>query len=157
MSVNFKQFKLANGDEIVADVLDSEEDVLIIRAPMRIVELENTDEGFSYFSLRPFVAFQDTIDTLQLLNTNQIILETSPSTSIMKHYAAAIHKMSFMLKGGKSLEDLEAMTDENIRSHMDAILDEASEMAIEKDIEELEEENKLPENVVILKPKGSLH
>ena len=157
MSVNFKQFKLSNGDEVVADVVDSEEDVLIIRAPMRIVELENVDEGFSYFSLRPFVAFQDTIDTLQLLNTSQIILETSPSDSIMKHYANAIHKMSFMLKGGKCLEDLESMTDEEIRSHMDNILEEAEDIAIKKDLAKLEEDEKLPENVVKLKPKGTFH
>ena len=60
MAVTFKQFKLTNGDEIVADVVDSQDDVLIIRAAMRIVETEVFEEGMSYFALRPYIAFQDT-------------------------------------------------------------------------------------------------
>ena len=92
MSTNFKQFKLISGDEIVTDVIDSEDDILIVRASMKIVELENMHEGFTYFSLRPFIAFQDNLDTLQLLNTASIVLESSPSPSIMKHYANAVTK-----------------------------------------------------------------
>lgn len=156
MSTNFKQFKLINGDEIVTDVIDSEDDILIVRATMRIVELENMNEGFTYFSLRPFVAFQDSLDTLQLLNTASIVLESSPSPSIMKHYANAVTKMNKFLKDGKTLEDLEAMTDNQIRKYMENLLDKYGE-DISKDVGIDEEKEKLGPNVIKFNPKDTMH
>ena len=155
MSPNFKQFKLVNGDEVVADVIDAEDDILIIRAPMKIVELENIPEGFTYFSLRPFVAFQDNLDTLQLLNGSNIVLETTPSASIIKHYANAVTKMSRFLKDGRTLEDLEAMTDAEIRKYMEKLLDEYGE-DIEKDIDE-DSDQSLGPNVIKFNPKDTMH
>lgn len=156
MSTNFKQFKLINGDEIVTDVIDSEDDILIVRASMKIVELENMHEGFTYFSLRPFIAFQDNLDTLQLLNTASIVLESSPSPSIMKHYANAVTKMNKFLKDGKTLEDLEAMTDDEIRKYMENLLDKYGE-DISKDIGVNEEKEELGPNVINFKPKDTMH
>lgn len=156
MSTNFKQFKLINGDEIVTDVIDSEDDILIIRAPMRIVELENMHEGYTYFSLRPFVAFQDNLDTLQLLNTASIVLESSPSASIMKHYANAVVKMNRFLKDGKTLEDLEAMSDDEIREYMEKLLDKYGE-DISEELEVKDEKEKLGTNVIKFNPKDTMH
>ena len=156
MSTNFKQFKLISGDEIVTDVIDSEDDILIVRASMKIVELENMHEGFTYFSLRPFIAFQDNLDTLQLLNTASIVLESSPSLSIMKHYANAVTKMNKFLKDGKTLEDLEAMTDDEIRKYMENLLDKYGE-DISKDIGVNEEKEELGPNVINFKPKDTMH
>jgi len=156
VSTNFKQFKLINGDEIVTDVIDSEDDILIVRASMKIVELENMHEGFTYFSLRPFIAFQDNLDTLQLLNTASIVLESSPSPSIMKHYANAVTKMNKFLKDGKTLEDLEAMTDDEIRKYMENLLDKYGE-DISKDIGVNEEKEELGPNVINFKPKDTMH
>jgi len=156
VSTNFKQFKLISGDEIVTDVIDSEDDILIVRASMKIVELENMHEGFTYFSLRPFIAFQDNLDTLQLLNTASIVLESSPSLSIMKHYANAVTKMNKFLKDGKTLEDLEAMTDDEIRKYMENLLDKYGE-DISKDIGVNEEKEELGPNVINFKPKDTMH
>lgn len=156
MSTNFKQFKLISGDEIVTDVIDSEDDILIVRASMKIVELENMHEGFTYFSLRPFVAFQDSLDTLQLLNTASIVLESSPSPSIMKHYANAVTKMNKFLKDGKTLEDLEAMTDNEIRKYMENLLDKYGE-DISKDIGVNKEKEELGPNVIKFNPKDTMH
>jgi len=156
VSTNFKQFKLISGDEIVTDVIDSEDDILIVRASMKIVELENMHEGFTYFSLRPFIAFQDNLDTLQLLNTASIVLESSPSPSIMKHYANAVTKMNKFLKDGKTLEDLESMTDNEIRKYMENLLDKYGE-DISKDIGVNEEKEELGPNVINFKPKDTMH
>ena len=156
MSTNFKQFKLINGDEIVTDVIDSEDDILIVRASMKIVELENMHEGFTYFSLRPFIAFQDNLDTLQLLNTASIVLESSPSPSIMKHYANAVVKMNRFLKDGKTLEDLEAMSDDEIREYMEKLLDKYGE-DISEELEVKDEKEKLGTNVIKFNPKDTMH
>lgn len=153
MSPNFKQFKLVSGEEIVADVIDTEDDVLVIRAAMRIVELENMQEGYSYFSLRPFVAFQENLDSLQILSIGSITLETTPSNSILKHYANAITKMNKFLKHGKTLEDLESMSDNEIHAYMSQLLDEYSEESFEED----PEEDHVGENVVKFKPKDTVH
>jgi hypothetical protein len=153
MAVTFKQFKLTNGDEIVADVVDSQDDVLIIRAAMRIVETEVFEEGMSYFALRPYIAFQDTLDQLQLLNTRHIIAENTPSKYVMKHYARSVSAMSKFLKTGKkSLEEFESMTSQELDKW---ILD-----FIERETQEQEKvKEKLGENIIIFPSidKDKLH
>jgi len=112
---NFKQFKLTNGDEIIADVIDgSDSEHLVIRAAMKIVEVEHLEEGFSYFAFRPFIAFAESPETLQVLANGHIIAENVPSTHIMKHYAKSISMMSRFLKTGTTLEDFESMTSDQI-------------------------------------------
>ncbi len=38
-NLNFKQFKLSNGEEVIADVVEAEEEILIVRAAMKIIKL----------------------------------------------------------------------------------------------------------------------
>jgi len=112
---NFKQFKLTNGDEVIADVVDgTDSEHLVIRAAMKIVEVEHLEEGYSYFAFRPFISFADSPETLQILANGHIIAENVPSTHIMKHYARSISMMSRVLKVGKTLEELESMTGDQI-------------------------------------------
>ena len=153
MTVTFKQFKLSNGDEIVADVVDSQDDVLIIRAAMRIVETEVFEQGMSYFALRPYISFQDTLDQLQLLNTRHIITENTPSKYVMKHYAKSVSAMSKFLKNSKkSLEEFENMSPKE--------LDDWIMNFIERETEEKEKiKENLGENIIVFPSldKDKLH
>ena len=160
-NLNFKQFKLTNGEEIIADVLESEEDILIIRAAMKIVEVEHLEEGYSYFAFRPFISFQDSVDTLQLLGSQHIITETTPSHNLLKHYASAVGKMSKFLKGGKTLEEFESMSEEEVESYIQDFLDRELEEAALDGLLNEEEDEDLGENVIRFNPRnepdGTLH
>ena len=87
---NFKQIKLTNGDEIVADVVERDNESLIVRAAMRIVEVEHLEEGYSYFAFRPFISFNDAVENLSLVNVQHIIAETIPSDNLLNHYAGSV-------------------------------------------------------------------
>ena len=160
-NLNFKQFKLSNGEEVIADVVESEDEVLIIRAAMKIVEVEHLEEGYSYFAFRPFISFQDSVDTLQLLGVQHIITETTPSHNLLKHYASAIGKLAKFLKGGKTLEEFEVMSDEEVESYIANLLEQelaagGEEFEIDIDFDDIEEED-LGENVVRFNPKDTVH
>ena len=160
-NLNFKQFKLSNGEEVIADVVEAEEEILIVRAAMKIIEIEHLEEGYSYFAFRPFVSFQDSVDTLQLLSTQHIITETTPSHNLLKHYASAIGKLAKFLKGGKTLEEFEVMSDDEVESYIADLLERelaagGEEYEIDIDFDDIEEED-LGENVVRFNPKDTVH
>ena len=68
---SFTQFKLSNGDEIIAKVIQEPEgdDInLVVKDAMMIVRSEEVDMGYRYYSLRPWMSFQLNTDYFQLLN-----------------------------------------------------------------------------------------
>ena len=61
--------------------------------------------------------------------------------------------MNKFLKHGKTLEDLESMSDNEIHAYMSQLLDEYNEESFEEDLEE----DHVGENVVKFKPKDTVH
>jgi len=148
--MTFKQLKFANGDEIIADVVDEEKNHMVVRAAMRIIEVENIDEGYSYFAFRPFISFTQDVGALQLVHTDQLIVEAIPSKNIMKHYATAVKRMDKFTKLGATLEDFEMMDSEEMEGYIEQMVQDEID-------EEKKEAKKLGENVVIFKPKDTIH
>jgi len=148
--MTFKQLKFANGDEIIADVVDEEKNHMVVRAAMRIIEVENIDEGYSYFAFRPFISFTQDVGALQLVHTDQLIVEAIPSKNIMKHYATAVKRMDKFTKLGATLEDFEMMDSEEMENYIEQMVQDEID-------EEQKEAKKLCENVVIFKPKDTIH
>ena len=148
--MTFKQLKFANGDEIIADVVDEEKNHMVVRAAMRIIEVENIDEGYSYFAFRPFISFTQDVGALQLVHTDQLIVEAIPSKNIMKHYATAVKRMDKFTKLGATLEDFEMMDSEEMENYIEQMVQDEID-------EEKKEAKKLGENVVIFKPKDTIH
>ena len=148
--MTIKQLKFTNGDEIIADVVDEEKSHMVIRAAMRIVECENLEEGYSYFAFRPFISFTQDVEALQLVHTNQLIVEAIPSKNIMKHYASAVKRMIKFTKLGKTREDFEMMSGEEMENIIEQLVEDEVQ-------EELKEQKELGENVIVFKPKDTMH
>jgi hypothetical protein len=131
--MTIKQIKLTSGEEVVCNIVDvqEEEGILIISDALKICEMENIDEGYSYFVFRPLMSFVDDPGTLQILNMSHIILESTPSENILGHYGKTLKKMKHFLKLGKTIEELEDVSDEEFEEYM-ATLDE-DEKTTEKD------------------------
>lgn len=146
-NANFKQFKLTNGDEIVCEYMDTDENegVAIVRAAMKIIEIEEADQGYSYFAFRPFMAFTNDLEQLQVIQLGHIISETNPSKNMMVHYASTIGKMSRFLQSGKTMEELDEMPDEDF----DEIMEEWEQMEADAKAEK----DPRGENIIKLKPK----
>lgn len=143
--MTYKQIKLVNGDEFIANVLDvqEEEGVMIMSEALRIVEVENIEEGVSYFALRPLMSFTDEIDKLHVINTAHVSVETFPSDSILKYYKATIAKMKKIFELGKTMEDLEELDEEEYEKFMKTV--------------DSDDEPIAGGNVLKFKPKGTLH
>lgn len=134
--INFKQLKLTNGDEIICDYIEDDHTsgIAIVRAAMKIIEVEDLDQGYSYFAFRPFMSFTEDNDKLLTINMQHIIGETNPSSNLLKHYAVTLTKMDKFLTTGKTMEEAEMLEDdefERIMSDLDEL--EESETPKEKD------------------------
>jgi len=104
----YTQFKLANGDEIVAQVIQEPEGDdynVVIKNAMMVVRTEALRDGFRYYSFRPWMSFQLDDDYYQLLNFNQIIGEAKPARVLLDQYFKAIDSEA-AVEAGDEEEDL---------------------------------------------------
>lgn len=86
------QFKLSNGDELIAEVIDREDDYtnVVVRNAMKIVTLENPESGYRYYSFRPWMVYQDQPQMLQLINQSHIVGEAQPNELLLIQYNKAV-------------------------------------------------------------------
>lgn len=93
--MNYVQFRLSNGDEIVAQVIQEPEDDdvnLVVRNAMMVIRSENLSEGFRYYSFRPWMSFQLNDNYMQLLNYAHIVGEATPDKILLNQYKRAIKR-----------------------------------------------------------------
>lgn len=147
--MTYKQIKLVTGEEFIANVLDVQEDegVLIISEALKIVEVENIDEGISYFALRPLMAFTENSEKLHIVSTAHVSVETFPSEHILNHYKSTLAKMDKFYKSGKTVEEIEELTEEEYTQFM-------KEM---EDLDDDDSDTPEGENILKFKPKGTFH
>lgn len=139
----YTQFKLANGDEIVAQVVQEPEGDdynVVIRNAMMVVRSEALRDGFRYYSFRPWMSFQLEDEYLQLLNFNQIIGEAKPARVLLNQYFKAI----------ESEQNIEADSDvDNLKNIRRMVADLQTDYQDYLDSDE--------DNVISLFDKGKLH
>jgi len=151
--MTYKHIKLTNGEEFIANVLDVQEDegVIIMSEALKIVEAENLDEGYSYFAFRPLMSFTENTDKLQILNLAHIVVETTPSENIMRHYHNTLNKMKRYSKGGLTMEELEESSDEDFEKYMKLL------EAMEEEMEKPEKDPRGDNIVKFRRPKDTFH
>lgn len=95
--MNHTQFRLSNGDEIIAQVVQEPEgdDVnIVVRNAMMITRTENLETGYRYYSFRPWMSFQLNDEYLQLLNYSHIVGEAKPSKVLLEQYLKSIESQA---------------------------------------------------------------
>ena len=91
--MSYIQFRLSNGDEIVAQVIQEPtgEDInIVVKNAMLIIRAENIAQGIRYYSFRPWMSYQLNDDYFQLLNFNHIIGEAKPDADLLEQYKKAL-------------------------------------------------------------------
>lgn len=120
--MNYLQFKLSTGDEIVCEVVDEPEDDdpnIVIRNAMKVFTIEGPD-GTRYHTFRPWMTYQDRQSYLQLLNVNHIVGESKPSEMLVQQFMKAIQNEN------ERGEEREAVLEEqfkDIKKKLEAMLD----------------------------------
>lgn len=91
--MNYTQFRLSNGDEIVAQVVEEPEGEdfnIVVRNALMVIRSENIQEGYRYYSFRPWMSFQLNDSYFQLLNFNHIVGEAKPDEVLLNQYRKAL-------------------------------------------------------------------
>lgn len=153
----FKQFKMSNDDEVICEVLEwnnEENDALIVRSVLKVVNVEDFEKGIRFYAFRPWMVFMDDPDELHTINSQHIIAEVTPSTDIIKQYAKAIFELKENIKFKRkkptaSLDDLSQKMLDMDEEEFDLYLTQLAEIA--------DQDSDMPANVIKFKPKGTLH
>ena len=119
---DIKQFIMANGDEIVCEVLEWASEVdpdMIVRKAFKVVQIDDPIRGIRYFTLRPWMLYQIGDEIFNTINTNHIVSEGNPSPQLFHQYQTAIRETEkqdeeFEERVTAMAEKLEGMIEENI-------------------------------------------
>ena len=115
-SMELKQFKLTNSDEIICEVVKwTDEGDVIVQSAMRIVQGEDPMRGVRFYFFRPFMVFQEGLP--QRINASHIIAEADPTEEMMEHYAGAINDEM------NRKNERVSITEDNISDYKQKILD----------------------------------
>ena len=91
--MNYTQFRLSNGDEIIAQVIEEpqEDEInIVVRNAMMIIRTESMTDGYRYYSFRPWMSFQLNDQYFQLLNYSHIVGEAKPDKVLLDQYNKAL-------------------------------------------------------------------
>jgi hypothetical protein len=116
-----KQMKLLGGEEILCDLVDvqySEEEgeAFVIRAAYSLISQEDFEQGFRYYTFRPFMMHVYDPSHILLLNSASVICMTNPSEPVVEQYIKHIEafRKEEREKQQSSTEDfLEKMANED--------------------------------------------
>lgn len=157
-----RQFKLANGDEIVCEIVqwhNEEELELVIRKPMKLAFGEY-EQGVRYYSFRPWMVYAESAEEFIILNGNHVVGIAEPSAPLVSQWREAVEEMekAYDLR----MKEYEEKTGEKAQTMTDKMKEFLKQASAEekKVLEELE--NSMPDssdsNILRFDPsKRTLH
>ena len=89
---NFKQLKMSNGDEVICEIVDQEDDDIIARYCLRLFKVE-VDPQTTYYTFRPWMILkEDTKEPIQI-NAFHIVGMCHPASEMLSQYKYALKKL----------------------------------------------------------------
>jgi hypothetical protein len=67
-----------------------EDDAIVIRKTMKMVQMDNMANGTRYYTFRPFMLYQMTPEAFQIINCEHIVAEANPDQELILEYFKAI-------------------------------------------------------------------
>ena len=67
-----------------------EDDAIVIRKSMKMVQVDNMANGTRYYAFRPFMLYQMTPESFQIINCEHIIAEANPDQELILEFFKAI-------------------------------------------------------------------
>jgi hypothetical protein len=161
MNGSFRQFKLTNGDEMVCELIDADEEIadIIVRRAMKIVTTDDLEDNVRYYTLKPWISFQDDSTDLVSLNSVHIISESTPSATMMEHYSKAladVDKYNAIKAAGVSINDIHDKMLELSEEEMEQFLSQKYEEINGPEITQQQDSSDVG-NIIRFNPKGTVH
>lgn len=161
MNGSFRQFKLTNGDEMVCELIDADEEIadIIVRRAMKIVTTDDLEDNVRYYTLKPWISFQDDSTDLVSLNSVHIISESTPSATMMEHYSKAladVDKYNAIKAAGVSINDIHDKMLELSEEEMEQFLSQKYEEINGPELTQQQDSSDVG-NIIRFNPKGTVH
>jgi len=160
--MKFKQLKLSNTEEIICEILETEDDgynEVVVKNCLKVMAAEDYENNVRYYSFRPWIAFQDDLELLSTIKLQHIVAESNPSPALLKHYKHALSEVTEGTALRREL-NLDEFMLENSDLSADEIEDYIEEKMMEKNenerFQQFEQDSATP-NIINFKPKGSIH
>lgn len=129
---SFRQLKLTNGDEIVADIYqwnDDDNDEIVVKNAMKLNLFEGPT-GDKYFSFRPWMVYQEQESDLLVLLARHVVSIAIPIEPLLVQYRTAVMNMHEIgdqrLRGAEkdmSIDQLQQYTKETMEKLKTTIAD----------------------------------
>tara|TARA_B100000941_G_C28433292_1_gene515460 strand:- start:93 stop:527 length:435 start_codon:yes stop_codon:yes gene_type:complete len=89
---NVKQFKLSDGEEIIAEIIEDHEEEIILRTPLRVIRIDVNFEKTLY-TFKPWMTYVEATDHFVSLNDYHIMSATHPHEELLTQYKKALKKI----------------------------------------------------------------
>ena len=123
--MEIRQFKLANNDEIMCEVVEyhEEDDAIVIRRTMKMVQMDNMANGTRYYAFRPFMMYQMTKEAFQIINCGHIISEANPNQDLILEYFKAIETaMEDEAGAEENMDDMRSKYNEFVKKQHEMLM-----------------------------------
>ena len=100
---NIKQLKIADGSEIICEIMEELEEDIVVRGAFRIARVDLDNEK-SYYMFKPWMTYVERPDHFITINLYHLIAASVPAKEILDQYTNAIEKIK---------EEIELITTEN--------------------------------------------
>ena len=90
-----RQLKLANGEEILCEIVqwaEGDDFEILVRKAMRLIMMESSD-GMKYYAFRPWMVYQENGEDLLIINSSHIVGMGFPTRTLLVQYHEAVHDM----------------------------------------------------------------
>ena len=93
---NIQQIRFANGTEVLANIAKWDEDQFleancILEIERRSYDMDfDTDEGKSFYVLKPWVSYIDDMHKISAINPSSIVSVTTPSPIVVEQYGTSL-------------------------------------------------------------------
>jgi hypothetical protein len=90
--MEFKQLKMTNGEEIIAEILDQQEDEIVARNALKLFRFEPKPDT-AYYTFRPWMIMKDDLHDPIQINAIHVVAFCSPSSDLKEQYAYALARL----------------------------------------------------------------
>lgn len=97
---NVAQFKLINGEELLAEVVESTTETFVVKNALTMEPLDpelwdeyESEPNKSFYVLRPFISYADDLEKNVSLNPISVVCVTLPSEVVLEQYMGSVEQI----------------------------------------------------------------
>lgn len=107
------QFKLVTGQEVIAQILEKDDESFIINYALDMIPIEYEDEPLesnrSYYILKPYISYSDDLERVVSINPFAVVSIHQPPASVKEQYLLSIGTISDLMSDKEEPEETESL------------------------------------------------